>query len=172
MSLLIAVALCLAGSTVFAQGRPRPRTTSFSANKTFGLGFMIGDPLGLAGKYYLTSATAVDFGFGVIRLIGDDAIHLHADFLWHPAVLAQTPPFVLPIYFGVGGRVASIDRGRNDINDDEFAIGLRVPGGIMMDFNTVPLDVFFELAFVLDFVSEGDIEPGFNAALGVRYYFN
>lgn len=171
MSLVIGVASCLVGSTAFAQNRPRPQTTKFSANKTFGLGFMVGDPLGLAGKYYLTPSTAVDFGFGVIRLIGDDAIHVHADFLWHPAVVAETPPFILPIYFGLGGRMASIDRGRDDIDDDEFALGLRVPGGIMMDFNEVPLDVFLEMAFVLDFVSEGDISPGFNVALGVRYYF-
>jgi hypothetical protein len=44
--------------------------------------------------------------------------------------------------------------------------------GLAMDFNTVPIDVFFELVFVLDlFVDGGGADAEFNGALGVRYYF-
>ncbi len=163
--------LLLLASTALGQSRPRPRASKFAANKQFGVGFMLGDPTGFSGKYYLSADTALDFGFGLIRLAGPDGVHAHMDFLWHPANLATTPPFLLPIYFGLGGRVFSFDGGNDDDNDD-FAVGLRVPGGIMMDFNHVPIDVFFELAFVLDFVTEGDLRARFNGAIGARYYFN
>ena len=171
--LAFALGMLVMGPSAAAQGRSRPHASSFSANKTFGLGIMLGAPTGLSGKYYLSAATAIDFGFGVIEGFGRDGIHAHADFLWHPAVLATTPPFVLPIYFGVGGRLFSFDRGNpNDNNDDDFALGVRVPGGIMMDFNNVPLDIFFELVFVLDFISSGNADADINGAIGVRYYFN
>lgn len=167
-------ALVLCTDVPDAQARPRPagRTSSFSANKTFGLGFMFGAPTGLSGKYYLSADTALDFGLGLIGGYGDrDGVHLHMDFLWHPAVLATTDPFVLPIYFGVGGRLWDYDHDRNDF-DDDTALGVRVPLGIAMDFNNVPLDIFFELAFVLDFlVDHGDLHAGFNSSLGIRYYF-
>ncbi|MCG8420694.1 MAG: hypothetical protein MJE77_22470 [Proteobacteria bacterium] len=161
------IAVAIAAAPVLqADARPRPRAKKFVTNKTVGIGFMLGAPTGFAGKYYLSSSTAVDFGLGLIRVPGPDGFHIHGDFLWHPAVLATTPPFILPIYFGLGGRLFAYDD-----PDDEVALGLRVPGGIMLDFNNVPVDVFFELVFVLDFVSEGDLEPRFNGAVGARYYF-
>lgn len=163
--------LCTAVPT--AEARPRPSASSFSANKTFGLGLMLGVPTGLSGKYYLSGDTAVDFGLGVISRYGDrDGLHLHADFLWHPAVLASTAPFELPFYFGVGGRLWDYDRNNNNNRDDDIALGVRVPVGIMMDFNNVPIDIFFELAFVLDFLlNDGGAEAQFNGAIGIRYYF-
>ena len=43
-----------------ADARPRPsRGGSFEANKTFGLGLMIGAPSGLSGKYFLSKDTAL-----------------------------------------------------------------------------------------------------------------
>lgn len=159
-----------------AEARPRPaaRSSSFSANKTFGLGIMLGSPTGLSGKYYLGADTAIDFGLGVNGYGYGEyrGLHLHADFLWHPAVLASTPPFELPIYFGVGGRLWDYDHYRDRDFDDDLALGVRVPLGIMMDFNNVPIDIFFELAFVLDFLVYDDrARAHFNGAIGIRYYF-
>src|SRR5262245_56357493 len=95
-----------------AHARPRPdRATSFEANKTFGLGIMIGAATGLSGKYYLSPTTAIDFGLGAYhRFRHHSAWQLHADFLWHPAVLAEADPFLLALYFGVGGRLLDHDR--------------------------------------------------------------
>lgn len=160
-----------------AEARPRPagRTSDFTANKTFGLGIMLGSPTGLSGKYYLSSDTALDFGLGVYgygrhRRGGD--LHLHADFLWHPVVLAKADPFHLPLYFGIGGRFW--DHGRYN---DDLHLGVRAPIGIALDFNNIPLDIFFELALILDFVTHdfddhGGINGDIAGAIGVRYYFN
>jgi hypothetical protein len=168
-------ALAASFSTIpAAEARPRPQTTSFSANKTFGVGIMLGAPTALAGKYYLGADTAVDFGLGVIQGFGRDALHLHGDFLWHPAVLLTAEPFVLPIYIGVGARIADFDDDIDDQgNNDEggLTVGARVPLGIMMDFNNVPLDVFLEFAPVFDLIGYDAPDFDINIALGVRYYF-
>lgn len=172
--LVLAMALGLMGvASPDAQARPRPRASKFSSNKTFGLGLMVGAPTGLSGKYYLSADTGIDFGLGVIGGYGNrDGVHLHADFLWHPAVLASVDPFVLPIYVGIGGRLWDYDDRRDNIDDDDLALGARVPLGIMMDFNNVPIDIFFEMVFVLDFfVDQGAIDLELNGALGIRYYF-
>jgi len=175
---LAAVLAVLGGTTAAAHARPRPtQVERFSANKTFGLGLMLGAPTGLSGKYFLGPDTALDFGIGAIGYYrGHDGLHLHADFLWHPLVLAKAEPFWLPLYGGVGGRLFFFDDDldRNDDRDDDgVAIGVRAPVGVAMDFNNVPLDVFFEIALVLDFFVgyRDSVDVDINPAIGVRYWF-
>jgi hypothetical protein len=156
-----------------AAARPRPagRASKFTANKTIGLGLMLGAPSGLSGKYFVGPSTAIDVGVGVLRYYRDrrSNFHIHGDFLWHPVSLAKTEPFELPLYLGVGARFWDFD----DDNDDGLGFGVRAPIGISFDFNNVPLDAFFEVALVIDFFwnygrrAAGDI----NGAIGVRYYF-
>jgi hypothetical protein len=175
---VLALAFAAAGD---ADARPRPagrRTSSFQANKTFGLGIMIGAPTGLSGKYYLGSDTAIDFGIGAIYgYRGRDGLHLHMDYLWHPLSLVSAEPFELPLYFGIGGRFYSVDYDRDDrVYDDVQALGVRVPVGVAFDFNNIPMDIFIELALVFDFIFDDyyddDFDVDFNPAVGIRYYFN
>jgi hypothetical protein len=173
----------LAASHGDAQARPRPRgfgKSDFEANKTFGLGLMLGSPSGLSGKYFVGRSTALDFGLGVIGCCrGRDGLHVHADFLWHPKTLVRTEPFYLPFYIGVGGRFFDYDWEHGDHEHGGTAIGVRGPIGIAFDFNNVPLDIFIELVPVLDFVSHDD-NDGFHdnhvyfdvdGAVGIRYWF-
>jgi hypothetical protein len=178
-----------------AEARPRPagrhRKSNFEANKTFGLGLMLGAPTGLTGKYFVGSDTAIDFGLGTIYGYRERrGLHVHADFLWHPMSLVSAPAFELPFYVGIGGRYFDGDRCysyRYDPNgryycdyyyDDYAAIGVRVPIGISFDMNNSPLDIFVELAFVLDFLVDhdplydDDVYFDGNGAVGIRYYFN
>lgn len=171
-----------------SEARPRPtrKKSNFKANKTFGLGIMLGAPTGLSGKYFLGPDTALDFGVGTIyEYRNRRGFHAHVDFLWHPVSLVSAPAFELPLYFGVGGRLLrgdycyNYDNGRCDYYYDDYAaLGVRGPLGIAFDFNRVPLDVFLELAFVFDFVVDRDrdradaIYVDINGAFGIRYYFN
>lgn len=168
--LVLSLSLC-ALATSPASARPRvAHGRSFESNKTFGLGLMLGAPTGLSGKYYLSSDNALDFGVGFIRYYRErDGLHLHLDYLWHPVSLVSAAAFEMPLYVGVGGRLFDFD----DNNDDAFAVGVRAPIGIAFDFNNAPLDVFFELAFVLDFFSGYSDRVGadVNGAIGVRFYF-
>ncbi len=191
--LVLALGLILMATAIpEADARPRPAGKSkmkgFEANKTFGLGLMLGAPSGLSGKYYLSADTALDFGIGSIYQYRDrSGFHVHGDFLWHPLSLASTDAFELPLYFGVGARILTGSRcyrydNRSDRCDysygDYTALGVRAPLGISFDFNNIPLDIFLEFALVLDFLVDRDdrfddrLYLDFNGAIGARYYFN
>jgi hypothetical protein len=167
--LLLAAATMLTAATVeVADARPRPRKGKrFVANKTFGLGLMVGSPAGLSGKWFYGSSTAFDFGVGVNRRWRDrDGLHLHFDHLWHPVSLVSASGFELPLYVGIGGRVLDFDDGGGT------ALGVRVPVGIAFDFNNIPLDVFIEVALVVDtYLDRDDDLADLNLAVGARYWF-
>ena len=169
---LLAVAMIVAVPTASARPRPTTHLRRFEANKTFGLGIMVGEPTGLSAKYYLSADRAIDGGIGGVGYYRNrSGFQAHVYYLWHPASLASTADFELPLYFGIGARVFDFDF--NAANDRAFAIGARVPVGVALDFNNIPLDVFFEVAVVVDFLFDysDNLDADFNAAIGVRYYF-
>ncbi|WP_428265333.1 hypothetical protein [Haliangium sp.] len=171
-ALMVIAGLGVAGLALpEAEARPRPQASSFAANKTLGAGIMFGVPTGFSGKLYLGADTAVDLGLGVVRGFRRDGLYVHIDFLWHPATLVSTAPFELPLYIGLGGRLVDLDDDIGDPNDDDFVLGVRGPVGIIFDFNTVPLDVFIELALVLDVAGYDAPSGEIDGAVGVRYYF-
>jgi hypothetical protein len=156
-----------------AHARPRPRPsggTPFTANKSFGLGIILFEPIGLTAKYYLSPSTALDFAFGEYdRFRDDDDLGAHVDFLWHPLTLVTADPFLLPLYFGLGGRLVGDD---DEGDDDDIDAAIRVPVGISLDFNRAPVDVFFEFAILIELINEdSDDDVDLDAAIGVRYYF-
>jgi len=163
-------------ATSLAEARQRPnRASQFEANKTFGIGIILGAPTGFCGKYYLTKDTALDFALGAYYGYRRDYHHysgldLHVDFLWHPAVLTKNESFWLPLYIGIGGRILDHD------DHDYTHLGVRVPFGLMFDFERVPLDIFLEFAMILDFVEFGSYDGDnfgvdLTFGLGFRYYF-
>lgn len=178
LAVLAATFMVFAAAPEEAEARPRParsRSKSFQANKTFGLGVMFGAPGGISGKYYLSQDTALDFGFGTYYRYNryDHAVAFHADFLWHPIVLASPKEFWLPLYLGVGLRY--LEHGNDGRYRDDSHTGVRLPFGILLDFNNVPLDIFLEFAIILDAFSSHDnhdYNGGVNASVGIRYYFN
>jgi len=175
-SLLVTFAL-LGLLAATADARPRPnRGRRFESNKTFGLGLELGEPTGLTGKYFVAPDRAIDFGVGDIYHYGDrSGLHVYLDYLWHPVSLVSTEAFELPFYFGIGGRIWAFDYNCGGCAD-AYAFGVRVPVGISFDFNNVPIDLFAQFVFVLDFYSGyidhhavyGDLD----FSIGARYYFN
>ena len=136
---------------------------------TFGVGLILGEPTGVSAKLYLSDNTAIDAAAGGAILGG--GIHAHANYLWHPWVLEDRDNFVLPAYIGGGLRLLNHRAG----TEGDFHIGVRAVIGMLFDFKEIPLDVFVELAPVLDFPLTGDdhntVEFDINLGLGVRYYF-
>lgn len=134
-----------------------------------GLGLILGEPTGISAKLYLSDDTAIDAAIGGAFVGG--GLQVHADFLWHPWVLEQRDSFVLPAYVGAGMRLLDHDNGV----DGDFHIGARGVAGLLFDFKDVPIDVFVEVAGVLDYIFEdgphGGIGLDVNGGAGVRYYF-
>jgi len=135
----------------------------------FGVGLIVGEPTGVSAKYYLTDDAALDFAIGG-AFVGR-GFQVHGDYLWHPWVLEQKDSFALPVYLGVGGRI--LDHNGENGEEDHVRLGVRGPVGILFDFTRVPLDIFAEVAGILDYRTKGDDDFGlaFNAGIGARYYF-
>ncbi len=174
--LVSVLGLALAGATATsAQANTRKK---YRTDQSFGLGLMFGAPTGLSGKYYMDSPIAIAFGVGSSHYghgdhgghnhnhgYNNNGTHLHADVLWHPIVLVSNPTFQLPLHVGVGAQIRNHDHG-----EQHSHLGARGVGGLTMDFNDMPLDAFFELAYSLDFTGN-DSHSYIAGSLGGRYYF-
>ncbi len=66
----------------------------------------------------------------------------------------------MPLYYGIGGRL---------LNTSDTRVGIRGVIGLDYLFASSPLDLFFEIAPVLDFApdTQMDLEGG----VGMRFYF-
>ena len=134
---------------------------------TFGAGIIIGEPTGVCAKLYVKDDQAIQAAAGFAFIGG--GLHLHADYVFHPVVLQSRDSFVLLAYIGPGVRLIQYRDGRAD---HTVALGLRAVGGLLFDFKDNPLDVFVEVAGVLEYESGGEgFGPALNAAAGIRYYF-
>ncbi len=146
------------------------------ADHPFGFGLMLGAPTGLSAKLYLSQPMALAFGLGYEPCCRYyHGLHIHTDMLWHPAIITRQPSFVMPFYLGVGVRLLEHSNAPYPY-DDHWHIGVRVPFGILMDFPQVQLDVFLEIAVVIDLFYTGSYpddhdRADLNGAIGVRYYF-
>jgi hypothetical protein len=138
-----------------------------SQQKGFGLGIMFGEPTGISFKGWLSERSAIDGGLGW-SFAHNGSVHIHADYLYHFYDVFNTPR--LPLYLGVGGRIKLQNTNDNNNNNNEdVRIGIRVPFGISYQFDEVPIDLFLEIAPILDLnpKTEGSV----NGALGARFYF-
>lgn len=139
---------------------------------SFGVGLVIGEPTGVSAKLYLDDDNAVQAAAGSAFVGG--GLQVHADYLWHPWILEERDSFTLPAYVGPGARFIYYQQGRD--GEDYGAVGARAVAGIVFDFKEIPLDVFVEVAGVIEWrfaPIEDDKGVGLavNAGLGARYYF-
>lgn len=149
-------------STAVSAGRPVDKGS-------LGVGIVLGEPTGLCAKLYLDDDAAIQGALG-FNFYGS-GIQANAEYVLHPWIVQERDAFVLPIYVGPGLRLIQYDGGRGA--DNHYAIGLRVVGGMLFDFKEVPLDVFLEVAGVIeyDFKDSEGVELALNLGAGVRYYF-
>jgi hypothetical protein len=134
---------------------------SFSQSKGFGLGVIVGEPTGVSAKYWTTSSTALDFGLGY-SFEKNSRLHLHADYLFHVNNLFETTEN-LALYYGPGARLRIVENG-------DSRLGFRFDVGLVWIPKNAPIDVFIEIAPLLDIIPETDFS--FNGGLGVRFFFN
>lgn len=132
-----------------------------AASRGTGLGFILGEPNGLSGKFWLGNTTALDAALAWSTFDDEDALHLQIDHVWHDFGLLDVDKGSLPVYYGIGGRVA-FHRRRDQV-------GVRFPLGMAYLFKSRRADIFMEVAPTLDLSPDTnvDVEGGF----GVRYFF-
>lgn len=125
----------------------------------FGIGAMFGEPTGLTIKNWTGEHTAFDIGAAWSLSGRNEAIHMHADFLFH-SWFTDIDSGKLAFYYGFGGRV---------IFADDPTAGVRIPLGLNYVFESIPFDMFVEAVPIFDIAP--DTEFAGNGAFGIRYYF-
>lgn len=128
--------------------------------KGFGLGIILGEPTGLSGKSWLSSTTALDGGLAWSFAKGG-SLHIHVDYLWHTFDALETE-YSIPLYLGIGGRI-KLNSG------DGNHLGARFVGGFDFLLDSAPVDIFLELAPIMDLVPATQLS--LNGGIGVRYFF-
>lgn len=124
-----------------------------------GVGIFGGEITGISGKYWLNDSMAVDAATSWTFGERDDLWYVHSDFLIHQSWF-QLSSGKLPIYYGAGFRTTL---------GDEDLFGLRAPVGLEYLLEEAPVDLFVEIAPVLDFIPDSQFD--FNGAIGIRYFF-
>jgi len=133
-------------------------TSRVGSAEDVGVGIQLGQPMGVTGKYWLSSTSAVDAAAGYHFNSNFD---MHGDYLWHSFSSFDVQNGRLPFYFGVGGRVMLG-------NDSNF--GMRLPIGMSFLTSNEPLEFYVEVAPVVQLLTSIGID--IDGAVGVRIYLN
>ncbi|MBI4549134.1 MAG: hypothetical protein HY707_14215 [Ignavibacteriae bacterium] len=136
-------------------------TSSLSQDRGFGIGVIVGEPTGISMKGWLSSTSALDVGLAW-SFAKETSFHIHGDYLLHSFNVFKTQERI-PLYYGIGGRIKT---GRRE--DDR--VGLRMVVGIGYIFRDAPVDLFVEVAPILDLAPSTDFRM--NAGLGARFFFH
>jgi hypothetical protein len=161
---------------LLAAGARSASATEVGYNRKIGLGFILGDPTGLSGKYWVGPTNAFDLGLGftnygtgigtcyfdnrgIQHCQGYFETTINVDYLWQSNIVRGGAQ--LDWYIGGGGRV-KIFGGRG------FDLGARMPLGVALMFNNPNfLEVFFEIDPAFYIYELLTIEGG----LGLRIFF-
>ncbi len=134
-------------------------SAGLAQDRGFGLGVILGEPTGVSGKYWTSSSNAVDGGLAwSFRHAG--FFHVHADYLWHFPLRTETAER-FTFYTGVGGRLG--------VDSHEALLGVRVVGGFAFWPRGTPLDIFVEIAPVIDLAPATELSA--NGGIGIRFFF-
>ncbi len=163
------VAKCSLLSAVICLFAAQTHAEPVSHKEGWGLGLMLGSPLGINAKYWLGGANAFDLAIG-----GGPGLRFHGDYDWGIAqVLRNKSDLTLDLYLGVGG-VVGVGTGFCDYyadrlcQDKPFA-GVRVPFGLDFRLARDPLNFGLELAPGILFGNY--VSPLLDVFLFVRYLF-
>lgn len=129
------------------------------AQEGLGVGVIVGEPTGVSVKAWLSRTTAFSAA-AAWSFANENALDLHGDYIIHNYNTFPVQSGALPFYYGVGARLK--------LTDTDPAVGIRVPLGISYLFETRPVDLFFEVAPILDITPGTEVR--LSAALGARYY--
>ncbi len=126
----------------------------------FGLGIIIGEPTGISAKYWTSGNTAIDFGLGY-SFRKYSRFHLHADYLFHTKNIFNTSEN-FTLYYGPGARLRLVE-------NKDSRLGFRFDIGLVWIPKNAPVDVFIEVAPLIDIIPATDFT--FNGGMGVRFFF-
>jgi hypothetical protein len=128
----------------------------------FGVGVILGDPTGLSVKMKMDGAHSLD-GALAYSSGRHSGLQFHGDYLWDRARSWNTKGGPLSMYYGLGGRVISYKNDRNS----EVSVGPRGSLGVSFDLNNPNIELFGELAMILEVAPSmtADLDAGIGARI-------
>jgi hypothetical protein len=133
-------------------------TSRVGSAQDLGFGTELGQPMGITAKYWLSSTLAVDGAMGYHFNSNFDA---HSDLLWHSFSSFSVSNGRLPFYVGVGGRF---------LLGNDSQLGLRLPIGVSYLSSNQPIELFAEIAPVIQLITS--IGADVDGVVGIRVYIN
>lgn len=127
-----------------------------------GLGFELGEPIGITAKYFLSDYLAADGAAGwspFSHSVGE----FHADLLVHDFNLLTPASGSAPVYIGGGIMGRLRDDGRSDL------AGFRLPIGVSYMFENTSMSIYAEIAPVAIFAPFARAE--IDGDVGIRFWF-
>ena len=162
----------LCAAAAIAEEDPR-NTELFAAESGLGTAVVLGEPMAVSVKLWISQTSALDAGVGWsfyrrtpqgMRQRG--APYAYIEYLYHffDRIKTRTGKFVYFIGAGVEG--AYMDY--NEKFQDRIYMGLRLPFGLTYMFTNAPLDIYIELAPSVVVMRGMSSDTG--AGIGLRYW--
>jgi hypothetical protein len=153
LALILTVLMAFAGMS-YAQGGHQGGPT--------GIGLIFGEPSGVSFKFWTGSTIAFDAA-AAWSFVNGGSFQVHGDIIFHSFNLFRVERGRAALYYGFGGRFKTA-------HDTEKArVSFRVPIGVSYEFEGAAIELFFEVAPMLDLAPETQAAVG--GGLGFRYYF-
>lgn len=135
--------------------------SSGQAAPPLGAGIMVGEPSGGTLKLWVDRDEAWVFGLGVSTM-NDPSIQGQVDYVLHIYEITQAVGLSkTPVYAGLGFRL-------NGPEDGSVEAGIRLPVGLARFFDRENVEIFAEVAPVLNLTP--DFKGDINFAVGIRFY--
>jgi hypothetical protein len=133
----------------------------------FGVGPMIGTPIGLSAKLWTRPSFALDAGVGYAWW-NDSSYQVHGDLLFHSHHLTSHPSEdgALGLYMGLGAQM----RLAGEVNSPNVQAGLRMPLGLEYIFPSVRFGIYAEAVPIFNLGTTDQYFSG-EGAFGFRFYW-
>lgn len=136
-----------------------------AARADVGVGLFVGEPTAFDLKIDLANTSALDIAIGAtsIRRSRSDS-YGHVTYLVTP-VAGHGRSVLIPLRLGIGAALMGT-------LEDRVRIGVRAPIEVGIKFRRTPIEIYFEVAFMIVLLDEAD-SAYFNldGGVGLRFYF-
>ena len=136
---------------------------SVNAQNQFGAGIILGEPTGLSFKYKINGSNSFEFGFGESAIRNQHRNYYFLDYQFGINNLMNFKGRET-VYAGIG--IQHITKGVSN----DLTWGMRGVMGVEYMIDSLPVDIFSEVSYVVKFASE--FNPSYTIVIGSRFYFN
>jgi len=136
----------------------------FAQSKRFGIGMILGQPTGFTTKFWFLEYNSFNTAFAWSLFESDSvkSFYVHLDHAFYYYGLFDIASGSLPLSVGVG---LSAEFRTNE----STLIGFRVPVGLTYIFKDIPIEIFGEIAPVINIYPNSNIKVV--GGIGFRYFF-